>query len=95
MKEQKLQEMRLARSNNLPESPKFQSQVPVVENRLRKDYSSPKELPTTKKSQMIPDSYVPRNTSSQQQLPTSNSPFGGRINDSFYHQNPSQSSLRR
>lgn len=104
-KEEKLQEMRLARSNNLPEtpeSPKFQSQTPIVENELRKDdYSAPppRELPTTKKSQMMPESYLPRdstNTSNNQQYSRpSTSPFGGRVNDSFYQNYPSQSSIRR
>jgi len=95
--------MRLARSDNLPEpeSPKF-NPAPEEEYR-RPQRSAPRELPSTKKSQMIPDSYYAKNNTRNDERNDrtydapqfGNSRFGGRVNDSIYKKSPSQTTLRR
>lgn len=109
-KEEKLQQMRLTRSNNMPgqmppDSPKFQDP----------NYSIPKQLPTTKKNEMTPESYLSQNNQNLNQFnaeqnsapqqdypnleyvenPDYNSKFGGRVNDAYNPNDRSISTIRR
>ena len=59
---------------------------PEVRRDNKVDYSGPKELPTTKKSALVTDSYMPRANDSR---------LGGRIGDSFQNRSPVKSPRNR